>query len=267
MRGRFPSSTKNELASKPIAAPVSAVARSSTTSASIAPLVPPIGSIDPSSAAAASVVGFPSRSSAQPERDRLALLRGDHHLAARDLGQRQVDDERRRAARAETRRRSDSCRGAAAARLRPPSPPASCRWRARRIRPHRPARGDTRRRRSDGCSSPRAYATPSSRARRIASLDRQRTRGKGEPALRVDQDCATLRSNDLRLRRPVGAAVREMRRVLGDARSAVRGRAPAPPRRRARPRWSMPSRDSRRRARAHASRGPAARRARRAACG
>ena len=35
-------------------------------SASIAPFVPPIGSIEPSSAACASVVGLPSRSSAQP---------------------------------------------------------------------------------------------------------------------------------------------------------------------------------------------------------
>ena len=66
MRGRLPSSTKNDVASAPIAAPVSAVTRSSTTSASIAPLVPPIGSIEPSSPALGSVVGLPSRSSAQP---------------------------------------------------------------------------------------------------------------------------------------------------------------------------------------------------------
>ena len=66
MRGRFPSSTKKLSASKPIAAPVSAQARSSTIKASIAPLAPPTASIDPANAALASVVGRPSRSSAQP---------------------------------------------------------------------------------------------------------------------------------------------------------------------------------------------------------
>ena len=66
IRGRLPSSTKNELASNPIAAPVSAVTMSSTTSASIAPLVPPSGSIEPSRPAFGSVVGWPSPSSAQP---------------------------------------------------------------------------------------------------------------------------------------------------------------------------------------------------------
>ena len=45
---------------------MSAHTRSSTTSASIAPLAPPSASIDPSSAALASVVGAPERSSAQP---------------------------------------------------------------------------------------------------------------------------------------------------------------------------------------------------------
>jgi hypothetical protein len=42
-----PSSTKNELASKPICAPVSAVTSRSTTKASIAPFTPPAGSIEP----------------------------------------------------------------------------------------------------------------------------------------------------------------------------------------------------------------------------
>ncbi len=66
MRGWLPSSTKNELASKPSAAPVSAVTMSSTISASIAPFVPPIGSMLPSRPAAGLVVGWPSRSSAHP---------------------------------------------------------------------------------------------------------------------------------------------------------------------------------------------------------
>jgi hypothetical protein len=69
MRGRLPSSTKKLDASKPYCAPISAVTSSSTISASIAPLLDvaaPTGSIEPSSAALASVVGLPSASSAQP---------------------------------------------------------------------------------------------------------------------------------------------------------------------------------------------------------
>ena len=69
MRGRLPSSTKKLEASKPNCAPMTAVTSSSTISASIAPLLDvaaPIGSIEPSSAALASVVGWPFASSAQP---------------------------------------------------------------------------------------------------------------------------------------------------------------------------------------------------------
>jgi hypothetical protein len=62
----LPSSTKNVSASKPSAAPVSAVTSTSTSSASIAPFAPPIASIEPANAALASVVGRPSWSSAQP---------------------------------------------------------------------------------------------------------------------------------------------------------------------------------------------------------
>ena len=69
MPGRLPSSTKKLDASKPKRAPITALTSSSTTSASIAPLglvAAPTGSIDPASAAWASVVGWPSASSAQP---------------------------------------------------------------------------------------------------------------------------------------------------------------------------------------------------------
>ena len=69
MAGRLPSSTKKLDASKPKFAPMTAVTSSSTTSASIAPFgddTAPIGSIDPCNAAAASVVGLPAASSAQP---------------------------------------------------------------------------------------------------------------------------------------------------------------------------------------------------------
>ena len=69
MRGRLPSSTKKLEASKPNWAPIRAVTSSSTTSASIAPFgddIAPMGSIDPVNAALASVVGWPSASSAQP---------------------------------------------------------------------------------------------------------------------------------------------------------------------------------------------------------
>ena len=67
MRGRLPSSAKNESASVPIAAPVSAAQISSNISASIAPFAPPIGNRLPRSIASfGSVVGLPSASSAQP---------------------------------------------------------------------------------------------------------------------------------------------------------------------------------------------------------
>ena len=65
-RGRLPSSTKRVDASKPSAAPASVVTRSSTMSASIAPLVPPMASMLPSRPARASAVGLPFASSAQP---------------------------------------------------------------------------------------------------------------------------------------------------------------------------------------------------------
>ena len=95
MRGRLPSSARNESASKPKAAPVSAQHRSSTTSASIAPLTPPAGSIMPSSAALASVVGLAFAIHRPALRNRLAFARRHHQLAARDFRQRQVDDQRR----------------------------------------------------------------------------------------------------------------------------------------------------------------------------
>src|SRR6185503_17237314 len=67
MRGRLPSSEKNESASGPIAAPVSEAQISSNMSASIAPFAPPIGNRLPCSIASlGSVVGLPCRSSAQP---------------------------------------------------------------------------------------------------------------------------------------------------------------------------------------------------------
>ena len=75
MRGWLPSSAKNESASKPIAAPVSAAQISSNMSASIAPFAPPVGNRLPCSIAAfASVVGLPWRSSAQPSGMLLALF-------------------------------------------------------------------------------------------------------------------------------------------------------------------------------------------------
>ncbi|MCY1452161.1 hypothetical protein D9M71_690640 [compost metagenome] len=57
---------KKESASAPKLAPASEVTSSSTISASIAPLTPPAGSIEPRSAACASVVGWPASSNAQP---------------------------------------------------------------------------------------------------------------------------------------------------------------------------------------------------------
>src|SRR5688500_13685013 len=67
MRGRLPSSAKNESASVPMAEPVSAAQISSNISASIAPLAPPIGNRLPRSIASlGSVVGLPSAPSAQP---------------------------------------------------------------------------------------------------------------------------------------------------------------------------------------------------------
>ena len=63
--GGAPSASKNELASKPKLAPVRATASTSTISASAAPLAPPIGSRVPLRAAAGSVVGLPSASTAQ----------------------------------------------------------------------------------------------------------------------------------------------------------------------------------------------------------
>src|SRR5207247_2427249 len=67
MRGRLPSSEKNESASGPIAEPVSAAQISSNMSASMAPFAPPMGKRLPCSMASfGSLVGLPSRSSAQP---------------------------------------------------------------------------------------------------------------------------------------------------------------------------------------------------------
>src|SRR5262245_15378443 len=67
MRGLLPSSEKNESASGPMAAPVSAAQMSSNINASIAPFAPPIGKRLPRSIASlGSVVGLPSAPSAQP---------------------------------------------------------------------------------------------------------------------------------------------------------------------------------------------------------
>ena len=65
IRGRFPSAVKKESASKPSRAPESAEQRSSTIRASIVPFTPPVGSIIPSRPCFGSVVGWPSRSTAQ----------------------------------------------------------------------------------------------------------------------------------------------------------------------------------------------------------
>ena len=266
MRGRFPSSTKNELASKPIAAPVSAVARSSTIEREHRALGPAHRKHRSVERGRGVRRRIPVAVERPAGRDRLALLRGDHHLAARDLGERQVDERAPARRREETRRRSGSCRGAGAARPRPPSPPASCRWRARRGRPLRPARGDTPRRRSDGCSS-RPHTRRRARARGgsprppRAHTPETRARTSHRPAQRHP---SRGRSRAARTRRR--GRSRDAARTGGRATHRAR-QARAPPRRRARRQWSRPSRDSHRRARAHAWRGPAARRARRAACG
>ncbi|MOA38373.1 hypothetical protein D3C78_1600500 [compost metagenome] len=65
-RGWLPSSSKKVSASAPKWAPVSVVTSNSTINASIAPLTPPMGSIEPSMPFLGSVVGWPSASSAQP---------------------------------------------------------------------------------------------------------------------------------------------------------------------------------------------------------
>ena len=69
MRGWLPSSTKNDEASKPNCAPISALTSSSTISASMAPLgllAAPTGSMEPIMPACGSVVGWPVASSAHP---------------------------------------------------------------------------------------------------------------------------------------------------------------------------------------------------------
>ena len=107
---------------------------SSTTSASIAPLVPPIGSIEPSSAAFASVVGCPSLSSAQPSGIGLPSFAATITLprAASD-SERSIDSGAPSRAR-KHRGDRDWCRTSAACRRRRASPPASCRTRARPCR-------------------------------------------------------------------------------------------------------------------------------------
>ena len=209
-------------ASKPIAAPVSAHASSSTISASIAPLVPPIASIDPASAG----LGVGRRLAVAVERpaqrNRPAFLRRDHHLAARDLGQRQVDQQRRAVACAETPRRSDWCRRSDACRRPPASPTANCRTRGRPCPLPQPARGDRRRRRNDGCWSRRRSSTPNSRARVIASSTANAHAGNASPQ-RASTSAAPPRAADHDRRGvAVGAAVAQMRRVLRNARHAVR---------------------------------------------
>jgi hypothetical protein len=52
--------------------------------------------------------------------------------------------------------------------------------------------------------------------------DGERTGWKCEPAFRVDEHCGALRAKDLRLGRPIGSAIGEVQRILGDARCAVR---------------------------------------------
>ena len=66
MRGGPPAGPEKGLAWTPGTAPARQAAITSTMSAALTPLGPPEGIIVPLSAASASVVGFPSASSAQP---------------------------------------------------------------------------------------------------------------------------------------------------------------------------------------------------------
>ena len=68
-----------------------------------------------------------------------------------------------------------------------------------------------------------AKATPNSRARRDRLGDGERARREGEAAAGVDERRAAALAHDRRSRLAVGAAVAQVRRVLGDARDAVRG--------------------------------------------
>ena len=118
----------------------------------------------------------------------------------------------------------------------------------------RPASGATPRRRSDGCWSPPTNATPCARARAIASSTANAQAGNASPqpastSTAPPRSCAIARH-----RGAVGAAVAQVRRVLRDARNAVR-REPLRIRVDQRPRGRLGHRPrSHRRARAHASR-------------
>ena len=265
-RGRLPSSTKNELASKPIAAPVSAVTSSSTIERQHRALGPahrqhrafepglrigrriavaverPAGGIGLPSFAATITLPRATSDSDRSMTSGAALARGN--TAAIGLVPKQ-------------------------------RPPAAGRGHRRRRIAEREAdhaggadrlRGDTRPRRSDGCWSRPTNATPNSRARRIASATASAHAGNARPHFASTSAAPPFARTISGRAAPSARPLREMRRVLRDARDAVR-RKPArigvDERRRG---LATPSRRSRRRARARASRDPAARRALRPAC-
>lgn len=150
MCGRLPASVKNESASKPNAAPVSAQQISSTISASIAPLIP-TGRQHHAGEPGLRVGGWIAVPVERPAGgNRLALARRHHQLAARNLGQRQVDRQRRRVA-PQRPRRSGWCRRLRACLPTRTSLLVNRRTPARPFRRRRPVRDATPRRRNGGC--------------------------------------------------------------------------------------------------------------------
>ena len=257
-----PRSTKKLSDSNPKAAPESAQTSSSTMSASIAPFAPPAGSMLPSRAAFASVVGRPS-GRGPAVGDRLAVARGDHDLAARDCGERQVDDERCRVA---AREHGGDRIGAEERTLA--APRGHRRGRVAEREAHEAGDGDRLqviRRHTEVIAVGDRDVGDAVRARAGDRLeDRERARLEREAAAGVHEARRPAVPGDDRDRRGVRAAVREVTAVLRDARGAVRGDAVHL--RRARARAPSPSPWRRWR---HCARGrsPSGVRARRRGCG
>ena len=227
MRGWLPSSEKNESASGPIAAPVSAAQISSNISASIAPFAPPIGNRLPCSIASfGSVVGLPSRSSAQPSGMRSPLRIAIMMRAAHHGGQREVDDDRV----------ACSSRGnAAATGLVPNSgflPPQGgiAAGELVKAKPTMPGLGD--RQQVDAEHADVRAVADAGEGDAVAPraldrlLDRPLRRDVGQAVAVVDQaDPGPLGLTIARLRRAVGAAVAQHAAVERHARHAVRRQA------------------------------------------
>jgi hypothetical protein len=223
MPGRLPASTKKLDASKPKFAPISAVTKSSTTSASIAPFgleTAPIGSIDPSRPAFGSVVGRPGGVERPADRDRTALLRRHHQLAARDLAQlRSISSG------AAARRGNKAATG-----LVPKigwRPPAAGIAAGEFVKASRPAGVGQRPQVIDDhagvVAAHNADESDPELARASRRLvDRELAGWKREPFARIDDGDRRPCCDDSGDRTPVDPAVAQVRRVLRDPAQAVR---------------------------------------------